>query len=282
MPGFIALLSSIPDTVWSGIIGAIVALSGVLLSSRSSASHLRLQLQHDSSEKAKERTSELRREVYLQAIQELVKANLHLANLPNLDPTKINISDGFQGFFASAARLQLVAEPKTVLLVNKLVGEYGELILKLLTQLQPVHAAQADIQIADNHYTLAQSEVTRILGGMAKLNESGNPDTSTFRVLQSSFEFQQERSTNYANDRDVAWGRFHRANIAFQRVLFTKLRDLVSRQVHVMIELRRDLGQSGDLGAIEKQMRQQMQRMEERFNLLISNLGDATLNPESN
>jgi hypothetical protein len=274
MPAFLSLLALVPATVWSGIIGAILALSGVLLSNWGSTSRLRIQLKHDSAEKAKERTAALRREVYLRAIEELVKANSHLAGLPNLDPTKVNIGEGLQGFFAAAARLQLVAEPKTALLVNRLVGQYGELLFDLLALLSPAHAAQSAIQIANHHYTLAQAEVTRILGEMAKLNESGKSDPDVFRALQSSLAFQQSQSEKFAADRDAAWSRFNAANVAFQRMLLTKLRDLASQQVPVMIELRRDLGLGGELGELEEQMREQMQRMEERFNALITSLGD--------
>ena len=270
---FASLVASIPAAVWAGIIGAILALSGVLLSNRSNTSRLRIQLQHDAAEKARERTAALRREVYLRAIEELVRANSHLAGLPSLDPTKVNIGEGLQGFFSAAARLQLVAEPKTALLVNKLVGGYGELLFELLAQLQPVHAARSDIQVADHHYTLVQAELTRVLGGMAKLNESGQPDPAAFRAHQSSFDFQQEQSAKFATDRDAAWSRFNTASIAFHRALLAKLRDLTSQQVPVMIELRRDLGLGGELDELERQMRQQMQRMEERFNALIAQLG---------
>lgn len=269
------LIGSIPASVWSGIIGAILALSGVLLSNRGNSGRLRIQLQHDATEKARERIAALRREVYLRVIEELVRANAHLASLPNLDPTKVNIGEGLQGFFATAARLQLVAEPKTAVLVNKLVGEYGEILFELLGHLQPVHAARSEIQIAEQHYNLAQAEVTRILSGMAKLNESGNPEPAAFRALQKSFDFHQEQSNKFASDREAGWSRFNAGNKLFQRELLSKVRDLSSRQVPVMIELRRDLGLDGDLNELEEQMRLQMQRMEVKLNALIARLGDS-------
>lgn len=269
-----SLLASIPATFWSGIIGAIIALSGVLLSNRGNTARLRIQLQHDATEKAKERTAALRRDVYLRAVEELTKANSHLAGLPNLDPTKVNIGDGLQGFMAAAARLQLVAEPKCALLVNGLVGKYGEMMFDLLAQLQPAHAARSDIDVSDHHYTKAQAEVTRVLSEMTKLNESGKPDPVAFRALQASFDFQQEQSSRFAAERNAAWCRFNAANIAFQRALLGNLRDLVPRQVPVMIELRRDLGLGGELGELEAQMRQQMHLIEGRFNALIAQLED--------
>lgn len=274
MPTLVSMLMSVPNVIWSGVLGAVLALSGVLLSNRSNTIRLRLQLQHDATEKAKERTAVLRREVYLRVIEELANANSHLASLPNLDPTKVNLSEGFQGFFSFAARLQLIAEPDTALLVNKLVGEYGELLVDLLAQLQPAHIAKSDIQIADHHYMAAQTEVSRVLGEMAKINESGVPNPAAFQGLQASFDFQQRQSATLAADRDAAWVRFNEASIAFQRVVFGKLRELAPKQIPVMIALRRDLGLSGDLDGLEMQLHQQMQRMEERLNSLFATLRD--------
>lgn len=148
----ISLLASIPGVIWSGVVGAALALCGVLVSNRGNTARLRIQLDHDAREKGKERTAALRRDVYQRVVEELVKANVHLAGLPSLDPTKVNIGEGLQGFFSTAARLQLVAEPKTALLMNTLVSEYGELLIDLMAELMPVHAAQSDIQIADRQY----------------------------------------------------------------------------------------------------------------------------------
>lgn len=273
MPTVASMLAAVPDVIWSGIIGALLALAGVLISNRGNTARLRIQLGHDATEKAKERTAVLRREVYLCVVEELVKANTHLAGMPNLDPSKVNVSEGLQGFFASAARLQLIAEPKTALLVNQLVGEYGEMLIELLAVVQPAHVAKSDIEIADQLYTKAQAEVTRALGEMTKLNESGKPAPEMFRALGNTFDFHQQQSAKFAAARDQAWAEFNAANITFQRMILAKLRQLAPRQIPVLIELRRDLGLSADLEGLEAQMGQQWKRMEARFDALIASLG---------
>ncbi len=277
MSVFASLLANIPATVWSGIIGALLALSGVLLSNRGNSSRLRSQLQHDAAEKAKERMASLRREVYLHAIDELAKSHSHLVSLPTLEPTTANFSDGLQGFFAAAARIQLVAEPKTVLLVNRLVSQYGELSLELLALLLPAQNARSDIQIIEYQYTQTQAEITRVLRELASLNESAKPNPSILNALQSGVQVQLERCGKLADDRVAAWSRFASANVAYQRSLVGGLRDLAVRQIPVMIELRRDLGLGGESEKLEQEMREQvreqMQRMEERLDALIARLG---------
>ena len=222
----IEFIKSVPDVIWSGVIASILTLSGVLISNRSNTNRLKIQLQHDANEKAKERTAALRHEVYLRTVEELVKANSHLVSLPTLDLSKTNFGDGLQGFFSSAARLQLVAEPRTSLLVNQLVVEYGELVFQLMAHLMPASRAKADIQIADDLYTKAQAQVTRVLSEMAKLYESGRPDPLAFASLDTSVKFHQEQTKKYGNDRSEAWVSFNVHNVAFQRFLLSRLREL--------------------------------------------------------
>jgi hypothetical protein len=242
MQPLIAFLQSIPDVIWSGVIASVLTLSGVLISNRSNTTRLQLQQEHDAAEKSKERTATLRREVCLKTAEELVKANAYLAGLPQLDLSKANVGDGLQGLLAAAARLQLVAEPKTALLVGQLSATYGELVLKLMIQLMPVGKAKADIEIADGLYTKAQTEVARILSEMAKQNESGHPDPRVFQVLNTSFDSQQAQARKYADDRNEAWTRFNANNLVFQRYLLQEMREIGAQQVPVLVEIRRDLG----------------------------------------
>lgn len=273
----VEFLKSIPDVIWSGVIASMLTLGGVLISNRSNTNRLKLQLQHDSNEKTKERTLTLRREVYMRTAEELVKVNAHLAALPQIDSTKTNIGEGLQGFLSAAARLQLVAEPKTALLVGQLASEYGELFFRLMTHLIPASKAKIDIQIADDLSSKTQTEIARVLSEQARLNESERPDPQAFQALRRTFEFHQTRAAQFSDDRTAAWKAFNRDNVNFQRYLLTQLRDISPKQISVIVEIRRDLGLSSNLDEIEAQMKQQWVRMEANFDALIAALGDEGL-----
>jgi hypothetical protein len=265
----VGFFKSVPDVIWSGLIASVITLSGVFLSNISNNNRLKLQLKHDADEKTIERTTSLRREVYLRAVEELVKANSHLSSLPQIDVTKTNLADGLQGFFTAAARLQLVAEPKTSLLVSQLSANYGELVFKLMTDLIPVMKAKQDIEIADDFYNRTQTEINRILAEQRKINESGNQNPAAFQSLQSNFQFEQEQAAKYSADKSEGWERFNQHNITFQKHLLTELKEISSKQIPVMVEIRRDLGLTGDLSEVEAHMKQLWIRMEAHFDALI-------------
>ena len=269
MTALFDFLRSIPDVIWSGIIASAITLSGVLISNRSNTNRLRIQLQHDATEKAKERTAILRREVYLRAAEELTKANSHLASLPQSDLAKINAADGLQGFFAAAAKLQLVAEPKTALLVNQLVASYGELLLRLMARLIPLQKARTDISINDDLYSKAQAEVTRVLAEMAKFNEAAQVNNAVFTALQRAFDEYQSQAKMHATERSASWAEFNRLNVEFYKQLLTDMRGLGEQQIPVLIEIRRDLGLTAELGPFREQMEAQWNRMAAQFDAML-------------
>jgi len=272
MTALIEFVRSIPDVVWSGVIASILALSGVLISNWSGTNRLRMQLQHDAAEKAKERTAILRGEVYLRAVEELTRANSHLASLLQSDLAKTNAADGLQGFFAEAAKLQLVAEPKTALLVNQLVAAYGDLSLRIIARLIPLQDARTDISINDDLYKKAQVEVTRVLAEMAKFNEAAQVNETVFDALQRAFEAYQAQAKTCADARSAAWDEFNRLNVEFCRQLFVDMRQIGEQQIPVLIEIRRDLGLTAELGAFREQMDVQWKRTAAQIDAMLSAL----------
>lgn len=278
MMDLIRLLQSIPDVVWSGVIAACLALSGVLISNRSNTNRLKLQLQHDAAQKAAERSTHLRREVYLRAAEELTKANTCLASLPQADFTQVNATMGLQGFFAEAAKLQLVAEPHTALLVNQLVAEYGELLLKLLSIIMPLQRARTDIAICNDLYNQAQSEVKRVLAEMTKFNEQAQTNSAVFEALQRSFAFHQSQSERYSIQRTQHWKEFNKGNITFCRCLAIEMKRLGELQIPVLIAIRQDLGLTGELETFKAQMQANNDRMATQLDALIKTLGEELTN----
>ena len=270
MTSLVFFLKSIPDVIWSGLIASVLTLSGVLISNWSNTSRLRLQLRHDSDQTATERTAALRRDVYLLATEELTKANSYLGSLPQIDLAKTNAAEGMQGFFAAAAKLQLVAEPKTALLMNQLVADYAELLLKILASLLPLQGLRADIAICNDLYEQAQVEVKRILAEMTKFNESAQTDGAIFKALQRAFDFQQSQSQLYASERSEHWDNFNKLNVKFCRSLIPEMQRLGEIQIPVLVEIRRDLGLTGELDAFRAQMQANAERMKNQLENLLN------------
>lgn len=266
------MIASIPDVIWSAVIASVLTLSGVLLSNWSNTNRLKIQLKHDSDEKAKERLATLRKEVYLNAAEESVRANAYLGSLPQADFTKTNAAEGMQDFFAAAAKLQLISEPQTSLQVSELVSTYGELLFKAMAKVRPIQKLQTDIASLDNLYISAQAEVSRVLAAMTQFNEAAKTDDAVFRALNVSFDFQQGQANKFAAERGALWEKRNRLHLAFAREFVVDMKLSAERQMQVMIELRRELEVGGDADAFMRQMNAQWKRMKAQLEALLNDL----------
>lgn len=270
-----ALLTSIPDVIWSGVIASLLTLGGVLLANRSNTTRLRIQLEHESIEKAKQRRAELRKDVYLAVAEELVKANGYLGTFPNTDLSKTDAFTPVHGFFSAAAKLQIVADTRTALLASQLVGTYGQLLFKVMRLTKPIQDANFSAQLAKQYLDQAQTDIKRILALITSLNESGEPNSEHFAALGRSFEFQQAQAEKYAAEQQAALDRAASFQLAFLREFLPEIKKIGLESIALMIEIRREFDIESDGVAIGNELRTQWQRMDESVTLLLHSLNEA-------
>lgn len=270
--GVLCLVLAIPDVIWSGIIAAILAFGGVILSNWINSKNIQRQLDHDALERDRERKASLRREVYLSAAAELTRAQAFLSALPQIDLTDKDQASGMSGFFAAAAKAQMVCEPKTSLLIGELVGAFGGLFFRLMTKAGPIHTLRSDIAIRSQHIDRYQGEVDRVLSGMTELNESGNPGPERMKALHQSFKFYQGQLTRINDERKEMFKKQNELNASYARDLFTELKQLLAIQLEAMAAIRAELNLGTDLSQASQQMEAQFKQMTAHIDSLISQL----------
>jgi len=255
----------VPDVIWSAIVASGITFLGVMLSNKSNTSRLVLQLEHDAREKSKDKINNLRREVYLKAIEDIEATNIHMGTLANRDLTNSNMSAEIQAIGASIAKLRLVAEPETARLAGELSAAMGALFLQLLPRLMPVLEARSDIEINDSAYISSSAEASRIMREMHKFNEEGRQDANIFQTLQKSHEFFCDQAQTYADARAVAYDvrdiRMHE----FNAMLLPEMKEISKLQLKVTVAIRKDLGIVSDVADLQRQLERHWAVMEAGF-----------------
>lgn len=272
MSEIFAFLKSVPDVVWSGVLASVITLSGVFLTNRSHTKRLRIQLQADAVEKDKERVSNMRREVYLKAAEELTRAMNYLTSLPQRDFTALNTNEELKEFFASSSKLQLVSEPQTALLANKLMALYSDVLLRIFEAAIPLQEARSDIAISDSFLTQSQGHVTRLLGEMERFNTSENTGIKSFEALNESLKFHQDQAELHATEHAEAWDRYNSHSVSLLKYIIGELRPLADLQIPLVLAIRKDLGLTADLSAWEAQLREQTSRMYDQLSDFLDRL----------
>lgn len=270
----IELIKEIPLNILSVALGSLIALGGVIISNRNHNERLEIQLLHDSEVKTLERKTAMRKEVYLIAVEELVKANSFLGSLAQVDLVNTNIAASLQGFFIASAKLSLVAEDDTNSALNEVLNFYHVLFFKLMKEIMPIGDLKAYINIINVHYEESQVEIKRVLAEMVQINESGNNDPVKFSALQETFEYQQKQSRDILNERDSCWNKLNILNAKFAKNLANDMKELVRMQVPLSIAIRKELDIKTNHEVYEKNAKENAERIVEQLDDLISYINE--------
>lgn len=274
----IDFLRSISDVIWSGIIASGLTLSGVLISNRSNAARLRMQLDHDSVEKSKERIVSVRREIYLRATDESHKILRFFTNLPSVDFTEANPSEALHGFQSTLSKLKLIAEPKTISLVTSLDAEVSKVFLKLLGVVQPIHDTRTYIWGFDENIDFFRSKAKEAIAEIKALNESSASPLGRIEELKKSYEDYVSTAAKHKQGREVKQQEFDRLTEAYSKSIYSELTPLGRLMGQIEIEMRSELGLTTDVAAYIAQMERQRVEMGDLLNGTLAAMHSATNN----
>ncbi|MEK6314197.1 MAG: hypothetical protein V4807_07235 [Burkholderia gladioli] len=153
--GFLA----IPDVVWSGIVGSLITIAGVLVTNRGLSARHREQLRHTASESAKAREMDLRKEVYIPAIEAALMASGAIGTLSDPASDTALIAERFSNAVASLGKVSSIAKPETVAKIGEFETALRDIYTRLLISRGPMMEAhnrwraEADVytRVVDDH-----------------------------------------------------------------------------------------------------------------------------------
>lgn len=260
------MLLGLPVILWSGIVTAgmtiLGALGGVIATNWSNTKRQKLQMEHDTTEKGKERLAILRRELYLKAVDANVHAMAYFGTLPQADFTKPHTDLPIRNLLAIGAQLQLVVSQGTVQFVSDVISACGELQLRLVAKVLPIHNLRSDINLRNTAFENAQIEIRRVLALMTQFNESGQRDAAQFERFNRSFEFARRLSEEAAGERTDFWDQSNALQRQYMKDLIPEMKRLGELQIRLLVELRRELDVGGDIDIFRRVMHEQMLRTE--------------------
>jgi hypothetical protein len=230
-------LYKLPSEFWA-ILGTLL---GAFIIHLSSTQILKKQLKHETVEKKKERQLSVRKEVYLKASEDFVKASQHLGSLSQLDISTNNLNHGFHDLFISASKVSLIAEQKTVKSVSDLVAYYNKILLKFIPQILDFNLIKNQITFNKEFHSKTKIEIERILNEMSKYNENLEHNLARFQVLNDAFKFQQERSIKLSTEINDLWITYSKQNLIFLKELIEELKNIYPLETIVLCNMREEL-----------------------------------------
>jgi hypothetical protein len=261
---------NLPTIVWSGVIAALISLGGIVLSNWSTARRLRIQLEHDATEKLKDRLSVLRKEVYLQLYSDITAIQGHLGALSSKDPTSPEFGAPVQTANSQLAKVQLVGSDEVMRHASELQALYTESLFALMVAAKPLHELRIDIGLADQLYNQYLQEAQRVTNEITILNETGRPDPVKITALQRSFDSFRAQYTNYANERSASWDAYNASQSGFVDVLKEQIARVAPTQAKLMAALKNEIGVKTDVATLLNQIEANQTRMENAVKEVIA------------
>lgn len=147
-------LNSIPPVVWSGVIGAIIALFGTWLQNRAHLKRQKEQLSHDAEQRRVDREMDMRREVYLKATEAVARLQEYLAYFLRSDITFEQNQDAIKGVWAEIGKVYLIGSMETLEATTNLYKIYCTSVLRITEKRVAVN--QIASEISEHQLTLQE------------------------------------------------------------------------------------------------------------------------------
>ena len=270
------ILRKVPDVVWAALIAAFLTLWGVKVANRDNARHFMRQLRHDKDEKAAQRLADLRRDVYLHAVEQFVHASSYLGSLPTADLNKADAAQPLQGFFAAAAKLQMVSESKTSALVSDLIGTFSALHFKLIGAAQPIQQVLSEIDFYTTLCEGALAEQKRALSAIDQFVPSGDVDSDEARrrALDLALDTQTKFLRDHSEMRQALHVERHALHGEFVKSLMLGLQAINTKMQPIMVAIRRELNIDNQIDAYANAVSEQQDRVAGAVAELMAQLDD--------
>lgn len=261
------LVQLVHGTFWAALIVGPITFFGVLLTNHShdrrasaqiaadqdksekqllhDADRLAMQLDHAANEALLERESDMRRDVYLEAAAELVRANAFIGSMFSLDFDKTDSFSGMKDYAAANAKVLVVADPSTATEAQRLATMYGKLFLLATPIAQSASRLNAEAKAAEAR---AEQLATK-LRSVEEEFKLVQPDPLNPTRRHGLADDRRRLSDEVIKAWEASANMFQRVAEArrdYQLFLRPHLDEIGNQQTRVLACLRRELGLEAD------------------------------------
>jgi len=255
MTPFFALISAVPNVIWSGLLASAVTLAGVLIADWRNTIRQRRQHNFDAEQARIDRTMDIRREVYLPMAAALTKLQNHMFSMAITKPSDSG-SSPMAELGEACAKLAMVSTTTTAILAQQLVSNYSSAYMKLAPLSMKISDARTDAEVHKALREKAQQEFDRVTLEINKFLESANRDEAVFNAMRRN---QQISLDQLRHHQELESNALQRVSVEFgmyARQAMELLPALSEVSIPVLVQIRAELGQDTDVDELSRAMRQ--------------------------
>jgi len=224
------LLAKIPATFWGVVVGSFFTVLGVALTNRAATHRLRAQLEHERSQKAKEREMAMRKEIYLAAVEAVAAGISALPRFADLELPNNAIASDYAAKAPAIPKAHIIAGTDTVQAMVRLTNRLQELHLQGFALRASLLIEKEAITRLDDQIDRCIKEQTRFIELMRQKTLEGTIDQRGTAILNNLLADEQARHKECITERARLANILHPKHLQFLRdcaLNTTRLRDLI-------------------------------------------------------
>lgn len=238
--------ASIPPVVWSGIMGSAITVLGVLVTNLGVARRHREQLAHSAHESTVKREMELRRDIYMPAIEATVIAASAIGSQTDPLTLHADVEKKFADAAAKIGKASAIAKPETVRTLGTLTNSMRVFYTKLVICRQPIMSAHSRLSAAVALIDRNSQDRDRWIQSRLDVlyNEGVNQQRDDFLVRQ--VEFCERMINHWTIQRDQSHLELSRAQVAFLKEMLDLYPNMAEAMGTTCVAVREDFAFEGD------------------------------------
>lgn len=188
-----------------------------------------------------EREKNIKKEVYLQAVEALTRAQQVVINLPNLNIDELKITSGMANDSGLIAKVQIVGSEKTVKAVTTIMSSIGTAILEFMLERGILVERKNKIELLEGERSKAQGEIERYISIMKNLNLEGNQDKRLWATINHNVEFETQQRDKFAQIIDDLRKVQNKEHLEFVQKCMNRFFEITSLLPDAVLAVREEL-----------------------------------------
>lgn len=227
---------------------------------------------HTAGQARLERMTVTRRQVYLDAVDALGKAQMFLGDLANQDMANLDYQGNMGPLLVAVNKVAVVGEMQTVRTARELVSMMNRRFVRAMIQLIPMALYRGRVASQRAEWEATQIEIKRILAAMTNHNETATKDPEAFPALMRSFEAQQQRAKDAATSEQKAHADIIRTQKKYGEFVVAGVAELALHLDVLVDSVRRELDIETDFDEFRAQTEQMIKTASEAIEELKAGL----------
>ncbi len=193
----IELISAIPPTLWGFIIGSLLTVLGVILTNAANTKRLRLQHEHEWKLESKERDLNLRRDIYMAAMEAIATSVATIGRFGNLNIPSDELELILTNASPALSKVSIVGHEATIRAVATFSRELTGTFLRLSAKREKLSWLMQRTAVVEQKIAqvLQEQEHTQAQLDACRINEPQNESRQD--ALEKTLALQQQRLETY-------------------------------------------------------------------------------------